>query len=508
LSVGSHYSRESASSSHNSSTVDDAYRKLGQALSLRAHGGDLSLYNRPRKIAHIAVTAQSGFISYSHAMQQQKNMTSSTATETTVDAGVSPSVTSNGSSLNRTNKMAKIGLSDHGDHRDGKHINGSDEQQKQQQQKHGNIIRKLTVNVNELFRVWQSDHGKKLKNHKRSSSATTDASIAAGDLSPHRRAFSEMALEGSLNTTFQDHLIQNLERRPNSGPSSTISGSGIGFGNSTASMLSNNYGLLSAVIETASQTSSKTTSGKERGEAGDDNASVRSKESRGSSSIASRSSVGTRNSMLGGIPPRGKCLTQPPDAVSNDGLDNAEGNLIVHENDSITVTRKQVHTLTQENFKIVHHAEFRVQSLLGQGTFAQVFQCLLVQTGQVVAVKVVKNKPAYTQQAAVEIDVLRALTKLTESENYNGKSGDMVEQDNKSDFLVGLVCYFMYKGHLCLVFELLGLNLYEILKKRQFRGLPLVVVRKLVHQAVLGVKELAQNSVVHCDLKPENVLLV
>jgi serine/threonine protein kinase len=74
--------------------------------------------------------------------------------------------------------------------------------------------------------------------------------------------------------------------------------------------------------------------------------------------------------------------------------------------------------------------------------------------------------------------------------------------------MVDMMCYFMYKGHLCLVFELLGLNLYEVLKKRQFRGLPLTVVRTLLRQAVLGTKELAQKSIVHCDLKPENILLI
>ena len=68
--------------------------------------------------------------------------------------------------------------------------------------------------------------------------------------------------------------------------------------------------------------------------------------------------------------------------------------------------------------------------------------------------------------------------------------------------------YFMHSSHLCLVFEMLGPNLYELLKKRQFRGLPIGAVRALVRQATEGIKLLGRRNVVHCDLKPENILMV
>ena len=80
--------------------------------------------------------------------------------------------------------------------------------------------------------------------------------------------------------------------------------------------------------------------------------------------------------------------------------------------------------------------------------------------------------------------------------------------DSGSTSMVDLLCYFMYQSHLCLVFELLGSNLYEVLKKRQFRGLPLVAVQSLVRQALMAVKECSCRNIVHADLKPENILLV
>lgn len=180
-----------------------------------------------------------------------------------------------------------------------------------------------------------------------------------------------------------------------------------------------------------------------------------------------------------------KCLTAPADPVSeNSGRDNVEGNLIVFEGDIITATS------TLQTLQGTPKQSLRVISLLGQGTFAQVFLCQCLDSGDKIALKVVKNKQAYTQQAAVEIDVFRALSDSPKKEN-----------------MVQLMCYFMYHSHLCLVFELLGLNLYEILKRRQFRGLGLTTVRTLLGQAMEGIQHLSQKQIVHCDLKPENILI-
>ena len=64
---------------------------------------------------------------------------------------------------------------------------------------------------------------------------------------------------------------------------------------------------------------------------------------------------------------------------------------------------------------------------------------------------------------------------------------------------------FEHRNHLCIVYELLSLNLYEILRKGGFQGLPLGLVRKFSVQILACLEFLSGKDVqiIHCDLKPE-----
>ena len=66
---------------------------------------------------------------------------------------------------------------------------------------------------------------------------------------------------------------------------------------------------------------------------------------------------------------------------------------------------------------------------------------------------------------------------------------------------------FIQKGHLCLVFELLSVNLYELIKQNQYRGLGLNLVRVFAGQLLDAMCQLKEARIIHCDLKPENILL-
>jgi dual specificity protein kinase YAK1 len=78
---------------------------------------------------------------------------------------------------------------------------------------------------------------------------------------------------------------------------------------------------------------------------------------------------------------------------------------------------------------------------------------------------------------------------------------------NDDHHLLRLKDTFIHRQHLCLVFELLSVNLYELIKQNQFRGLSTTLVRVFAQQLLNGLSLLNKARLIHCDLKPENILL-
>lgn len=59
---------------------------------------------------------------------------------------------------------------------------------------------------------------------------------------------------------------------------------------------------------------------------------------------------------------------------------------------------------------VLLYLRYIVKDILGQGTFGQVAKCWVSETSSYVAVKIIKNQPAYYQQALVEVAILTAVT--------------------------------------------------------------------------------------------------
>ncbi|KAI8971757.1 kinase-like domain-containing protein [Mycotypha africana] len=185
-----------------------------------------------------------------------------------------------------------------------------------------------------------------------------------------------------------------------------------------------------------------------------------------------------------------RVLTKPSKPCKNDGYDNEDFDYILYVNDTLGNTEGH---------------KYLILDVLGSGTFGQVVKCRNTKTQEIVAVKVVKNKMAYFKQSMMEVAILEMVEydyAIFRLESLNQKY-DELDQHH----LLRLKDTFIHKKHLCLVFELLSVNLYELIKQNHFRGLSTNLVRVFTAQILDALTVLNEARIIHCDLKPENILL-
>ncbi|KAF2816836.1 kinase-like protein [Mytilinidion resinicola] len=146
------------------------------------------------------------------------------------------------------------------------------------------------------------------------------------------------------------------------------------------------------------------------------------------------------------------------------------------------------------NIVLGDHLAYRyeVVDLLGKGSFGQVVRCVDHKTGLLVAIKIIRNKKRFHQQALVEVNILQKLREW--------------DPDNKHS-MINFTQSFYFRGHLCISTELLGMNLYEFIKAHDFKGFSLRLIRRFSKQMLSSLVLLKSHRVIHCDLKPENILL-
>ncbi|KAJ2747856.1 U4/U6 small nuclear ribonucleoprotein prp4 [Coemansia sp. BCRC 34301] len=134
---------------------------------------------------------------------------------------------------------------------------------------------------------------------------------------------------------------------------------------------------------------------------------------------------------------------------------------------------------------------YLVQAFLGQGVFSSVVKAVDTKNGDApVAVKIIRQNELMYKAGVKEKKMLERL----EAADPSGKM-----------HVVRLLSSFVHRGHLCLCFELMSLNLREIVRKYgRDSGLSLQAVKVYAAHLFLALDLLRRCEIVHGDLKPDN----
>lgn len=110
---------------------------------------------------------------------------------------------------------------------------------------------------------------------------------------------------------------------------------------------------------------------------------------------------------------------------------------------------------------------------------------------KVVAVKISKNTSFDVSNAQVEAKLLKKIKAYMPEKGHG---------------LILLIDSFKFRGHFVIVCEFLHQNLYKHIIHPDFKGLKNKQLRSIASQLLKGLQVMKQIGIIHCDLKPENLM--
>mmetsp|Transcript_109818 Transcript_109818/g.309651 ORF Transcript_109818/g.309651 Transcript_109818/m.309651 type:complete len:631 (+) Transcript_109818:111-2003(+) len=134
-----------------------------------------------------------------------------------------------------------------------------------------------------------------------------------------------------------------------------------------------------------------------------------------------------------------------------------------------------------------------VEDNCGKGVFSGVIKAKDQTNNEMVAIKIMRCNDMMRKAAEKEVEVLE---KLNRSDRQNKRQ------------CIRLLRHFLYRGHLCLVFECMWDNLRVALKKyTKDKGMSLQAVRAYTKQLLIALRHIHRNHIIHADIKPDNILI-
>ncbi|KAF7457595.1 Protein kinase domain protein [Cryptosporidium felis] len=188
---------------------------------------------------------------------------------------------------------------------------------------------------------------------------------------------------------------------------------------------------------------------------------------------------------------------------------------------------------SQEDYKVggyhpvkigeLYNGRYLIVSKLGWGHFSTVWLALDTQNKptKYFALKFQKGAQEYRQAAYDEIDILSATKNHADGEEWKESLNRHLEScledlthpiSENFNGVVGFFDFFEVSGpngqHVCMVFEVLGPNILQLISLYDYKGVPIDTVRKIAVHSLIGLDYLHRIcGVIHTDIKPENIVV-
>jgi serine/threonine protein kinase len=137
---------------------------------------------------------------------------------------------------------------------------------------------------------------------------------------------------------------------------------------------------------------------------------------------------------------------------------------------------------------------YEIVSSRGKGVFSTVlFAKDIKADDNIRAIKMIRANDVMYRAGQKEIKIANSLS---------------ADDPHNKKHIVRLLEHFEHKGHLCMVFEPMYMNLREVL--RQFGrgvGININAVQAYSKQLFIALQHMKNHGIIHCDLKPDNILV-